>query len=387
MPAPTRFASAEAQLHETAIAATGLDDFGDKDYLTGLGVMLASFDENTNRPEPAREYCWGTLVGALVGRLHAHKGWREQPECLQRAIKGPLIITGIPRTGTTVLHKLLSMDPQFQGLEMWLTSFPMARPPRATWDANPLYQATVAGLEGFYAMAPHFRAIHNMVADEVDECLEVLKQSFVSNRYGSTFRLPAYDAWWLAQDERPAYRYYADVLRLVGANDSDKRWLLKNPGHVWSLDALLEQFPDACVVQTHRDPAKAIPSVCSTLETTRTLEAGVAPDPRELGQRESALWSEAMRRSMAVRDRHPTNRFFDVDHRAFHADPLGTVRRIYAHFGLDLSALAEARMKARIEANPESSHGAHNYTLEHFGLTRESLHGSFRDYIQRYDLV
>lgn len=387
MAAPKRFATAADQLHEAASAATGLDDFGSKDYLEGLRVMLASFDENPDRPEPARENCWGTLLGSLVGRLYAQKGWRERPECLKNSVKAPLVITGIPRTGTTALHKLLSMDPQFQGLEMWLTSFPMARPPRDTWDANPLYQATVANLEAFYAALPHFRAIHNMVAGEVDECLEVLKQTFVSNRYGSSFRLPAYDTWWRAQDERPCYRYHANVLRLIGANEPDKPWLLKNPGHVWSLDALLELFPDACIVQTHRDPAKAIPSVCSTLEASRPLGEGTAPDPLELGKRESSLWSEAMRRTMAVRDRYPASRFFDVDHREFHGDPMDIVRRIYDHFGLDLSPLAEQRMKERVEANPESSHGAHSYTLEHFGLTREGLHERFHDYIRHFDLV
>jgi hypothetical protein len=321
-----------------------------------------------------------------VGRLFANKGWREKPGCLKQSVRAPLIITGIPRTGTTALHKLLSMDPQFQGLEMWLTSFPMPRPPRETWESNPLYQATVANLDAFYTALPHFRAIHNMVADEVDECLEVLKQTFVSNRYGSTFCLPAYDRWWLAQNELPSYRYHADVLRLVGSNEPEKPWLLKNPGHVWSLDALLEVFPDACVVQTHRDPVKAVPSMCSTLTAASLLGEGKPLEPSVIARRECSLWSEAMRRTIAARSRHDARRFIDVNHRDFHADPLGTVRRIYDHFGISLSSTAEARMMARITANPESSHGAHHYTLEHYGLTPASVRDTFSEYIEHFDL-
>ena len=348
--------------------------------------MLAAFDESSNRPEPAREFCWGTLVGCLMGRLHAVQGWREHPECLQRPVMRPLIITGIPRTGTTALHKLLSEDPQFQGLEMWLTQYPMARPPRGTWETHPAYRTMVANLNAFYEAVPQMRAMHNMVADEVDECLEVLKHSFTSNRFGSTFHLPAYDKWWMDQDEKAAYKYYADVVRLIGAHAPDKRWLLKNPGHVWKLEALLDVFPDACIVQTHRDPAKAIPSVCSTMAAARPLGDGVSTEPHLLGRRESTLWSEAMRRTAVVRKRSPSH-FFDVDHRDFHADPLGTVRLIYNRFGLTLAPVTEVRMQARIEANPEASHGAHHYTLEHYGLTRESVHDMFHDYIELYDLV
>jgi hypothetical protein len=386
MPAPTRFAGAEAQLHQAATEATGLSDFGADDYLPGLRVLLKALDVNQDRPASGREFIWGTMIGSLIGRLFAAKGWRERPECLQQAIVRPIIITGIPRTGTTALHKLMSVDPQFQGLEMWLTNFPMPRPPRDTWESNPYFQAVTANLKAFFEAVPEMRAMHDMVADEVDECLEVLKQGFTSNRFGSTFGLPEYDSWWLTQDERASYRHYANVLRLVGSNEPEKRWLLKNPGHVWNPEALLEVFPDACIIQTHRDPAKAIPSLCSILSSTRSLGDGGTPDPLAIGRRETHMWSEAMRRTALVRSRVP-GQFYDVDHRNFHADPLGVIRNIYARFDLTLSAEAEQRMRARIAASPERSHGTHDYTAEHFGLTREGLHETFRDYINHYKLV
>ena len=168
-------------------------------------------------------------MGTLTARLHTEKGWRERPDCRTIPIRRPLVITGIPRTGTTALHKLLSMDPQFQGLEHWLTETPMVRPAKETWASNPAYQASVAGLEAYFKIMPEMRKAHEMVAGEVEECLEVLRQSFLTNRFGAGIYLPSYDDWFFRQDERESYRRYADVLRLIGADEPEKRWLLKNP--------------------------------------------------------------------------------------------------------------------------------------------------------------
>jgi hypothetical protein len=225
----------------------------------------------------------------LAARLHAVQGWKDHPGCLKRAIKKPIIITGVPRTGTTVLHKLLSMDNQFQGLERWLTESPMPRPPRETWHAHPSYQKTVQGLEQFFTIMPDMRSAHDMVADEVDECLEVLHQCFISNRFSSSVHVPAYDEWFLEQSERASYRHYAKVVQLIGDYDPNKRWLLKNPGHVAQMDALLEVFPDACVIHTHRDPVKAIPSLSSTLWMARRMHEGDNADPKVIGASRNSL--------------------------------------------------------------------------------------------------
>src|SRR5262245_6190983 len=179
-----RFEDLEAQLHRTAVEATGgLEDFGDTSYLTGLRLLLRAFDTDPQLTEMGRQFAYGTVLGTLTARLHAQHGWSKHPETLRQRIERPLVITGIPRTGTTALHKLLSMDPQFQGLERWLTETPMIRPPRERWETLPAFRATVSNLEAFFAAMPDMRKAHDMVADEPDECLEVLRQSFVSNRF------------------------------------------------------------------------------------------------------------------------------------------------------------------------------------------------------------
>jgi hypothetical protein len=224
-----------------------------------------------------------------------------------------------------------------------------------------------------------------MVADDVDECLEVLKQDFCSNFYGSTFRVPAYDRWWAAQDEMPSYRRYAAALRVIGADDA-RPWLLKNPGHIHSLGQLLAVFPDACIVQTHRDPAQALPSLCSLLAMARRLGEGGNVVPHEIGTREVANWHEAVTRAMAFREQASPRQFLDVRHADFHRDPMGVVRRIYGHFGYVLRPEVERAMQERIRANPEGRHGEHRYTAQDFGWQPAAIRERFADYIQRYDL-
>lgn len=388
MTIPAHFQGAEGQLHAAASAATGLTDFGDTaDYLPGLHQLLMALDSNGPAFKASgREFTWNTLVGVLIARLLTEQGWKDYPHSLQQPIRRPLIIIGVPRTGTTALHKLLSMDPQFQGMERWLTAFPMPRPSAEAWTGNPWYQACVSGLEQFFAQAPDMRAAHDMRADDVDECLEVLKQNFCSNYFGSSLRVPDYDRWWLQQSEAPAYQRLLKVLQLIGAHSPEKTWLLKNPGHVAEVDTLLDVFPDACVVQTHRHPLKALSSLCSVLRGARSIIEGDGVDAHEIGQREVSYWHAAVERATKARERAP-EQFIDVSQRDLQRDPLGVVQRIYQKFDLTLSAQAEARMRERAAHAPEARHGEHQYTAEAFGLDPVQINQRFGAYIQRHDLT
>lgn len=385
MPAPERFTTAGRWFHEAAHALTGLDDFGPDDYSEGLDVLLRAMDSDVSFTPMGREFGAGTIVSTLCSRLHAQQGWKRHPECLEEPIRRPLIITGMPRTGTTALHKLLSLDPQFQGLEHWLADAPMPRPARATWESNCHYQATVAGLNAFFRAAPEMRIAHEMTAHEVDECLEVLKQNFTTNRFASGWHVPSYDRWLQQQDERPSYRRYANVLRLIGAGDR-RRWLLKNPGHIAQLDVLLETFPDACVVQTHRDPAKALPSLCSVLAMSRKVLEGDDVRMSRIGPRECKYWSEAVERAARVRDRHSHQQFFDVEHRRFHSEPMQVVSELYSHFRLELDAHVAVTMRAWLDDHPANRLGEHRYTAELFNLDPPDIRAAFSDYIRRFGL-
>lgn len=386
MEAPTDLSHSADWLHAAATAHSGLDDFGPDDYREGLGVLLRSLQEEAALTVSGRQFALGNLIGVLVARLYAQKGWKEHPEYLGVKIERPLVITGIPRTGTTALHKLLSVDPQFQGIERWLASTPMPRPPREAWATLPEFRACAAGLEAFLKAAPGMAAAHDMSADSVDECLDLLQQSFVSNAFASTFHTPAYLAWLYQTDELASYRRYADVLRLIGLGSPGRRWLLKNPGHTWELDSLLAVFPDACIVQTHRDPAKALPSLCSVLQMARQVGHGENADPAVLGPVEAHKWLRAVERSEEVKARRP-ERFFDVVHSEFYRDPLGVVRAIYRRFDLALSAATLSAMSRWLEEQPPEQKGSHRYSAETFGLSEAGLRSQYSGYIERYSLV
>lgn len=376
---------AEEMMAAASEATGGLTDYGDpRAFMPGLKALLEAMDNDTlNFTPDGFITAYQMLVGNLIARLLTEQGWKDHPQCLQQPIRRPLIIIGIPRTGTTALHKLLSVDPQFQGVERWLSAAPMPRPPTETWPQNPWYQACVKGIEDMFANAPEMRAAHDLRADDVDECLEILKQDFCSNYYGSRLFVPDYDRWWLQQSEAPAYRRLYKVLQLIGANSPDKTWLLKNPGHVANINLLLDTFPDACIIQTHRDPVKATASVCSVLKQARTLFEGDRVDLAAIGQRELAYWSNAVANAEQARKRAP-EQFLDVIHSDFHKNPLAVVKTIYRHFGFELTNDVEIAMAERIKRNPEGSHGKHVYSLEEFGLTESAIAERYQHYCALY---
>ncbi len=359
-----------AQIKASAARRAGCDDFGPEDYMLPLGMIL---EEGLTKPN--QDYWKNECEIALVGRLVREAEWKRNPGYKDRAIKAPLVICGIPRTGTTVLHKLLSVDTRFQGLDHWLTAWPMPRPPRATWAEQPGFRHAVAVLEKRFEGSPDMKISHDVVADEVDECLEVMRLDFVSNRFPSMTSLPRFDKWFQNQDEMPYYRRLADTLRLIGLHD-DRRWLLKNPGHSAEPKCLFTTFPDARVVVTHRDPVKAVPSLCSVL-----AHAHCAIDPKAdlkaIGRREMVYWSNAKRRMDAFRKTDKGKQIFDVQHKDFHADPIGTVKSIYAFAGIELLPEVETAMRDWLRDNPSDKRGEHKYTLEHYGLSIEEIREKF----------
>jgi hypothetical protein len=383
---PEKFIDAEDVLHETAIAQVGFDDFGDHDYLAGLRVLLKAIDTDLELNASGRERVFGTVLRALTGRLYSQKGWAEHPECLKTEIREPLVIVGLPRTGTTALQKIMSLDPQFQGVEYWLAHNPMVRPPRERWHDNPLYQSTVAGLEAADKEEPMSRLIHDVVAGEPDECLYMMLQRFVHNTFGAALATPSYDEWWMAQDETPNYYRHRDNLKLIGCNEPHKRWLLRNISHLLYLDSLLRVFPDAHIVFTHRDPVPVVPSVCSLIMIGQRAILGPQADPHACGRREVELWSIAIKRALKVRDQHP-ERFHDVFFNDFVRDSIGVVRGIYRRFGLALDDAVEQKMRNWLDAHAQSRPGFHQYTPEQYGLTKEEIRRKYQEYTDRYHLA
>ena len=385
---PAKFRTALDQLHDIVAREVGSDDFGALDYLPGLTVLLQSMDYDPQFSEFGRRATWGQVVGALRSRAHAVKSMKANPGFDSHPIVSPVVITGVPRTGTTALHRLMAVDQRFQGLQTWLLDAPMPRPPIDTWASYPEFQKSVAVLEAQYAAAPEQRAAHHRAAEEVHECCMLLWHSFVSNLWSCGWSAATYDAWWQAQSEWPAYQYYRRCVQLIGSTEPEKRWLLKNPGHIENLDLLFAVFPDAKVIQTHRDPAKAVPSLVSLLmirhpilETGRTDQRGAI-----MLHREVAKWSNAARKCETMRANYP-GKVIDVVHGDFHREPMAVVERIYDFIGMDIGDDLRAALTRRIEEKPELQHGVHRYNIADYGMTEDAAREPFRDYIERYDLL
>ena len=257
------FAADEEAFHEAARRATGLEDFGDAEYLEGLRVLLDSLDGEARLNPQGQLATRGMIVEALAARLRSEDGWAAHPEHADFPIGAPLVIIGLPRTGTTALHQLLSQDSGFQGLELWLATAPKPRPPRATWPDDDDFQACDVRMRRIYERSPAMRAIHFMAADLVDECWHLLAQSFAHSGWQANADVPSYARWWAGHDMGPAYERHRRNLQLIGHSDPDRRWLLKDATHLFDLEAFLRVYPDARIVHTHRDPVKLIPSVCS----------------------------------------------------------------------------------------------------------------------------
>ncbi|MGH3170346.1 MAG: sulfotransferase family protein [Trebonia sp.] len=369
------------ELHETAAAFTGLADFGSDDYRDGLDVLLESYQAEAGLTGHGVKAARAMLRGALMARLLSQAAWARHPDHKDVAIERPVFVTGLPRTGTTALHRLLVADPAHQGLELWLASLPQPRPPRETWASDPGYQMVRSSVERHGFSRPEFLGVHALGADQVEECWQLLRQSMRSVSFECLAHLPAYSSWLAGQDWNAAYRRHRRNLQLIGLPDAGRRWVLKNPSHLFALDELLSVYPDAMVIQTHRDPGTAIASACSLAEqATRGWSDVFAGDV--IGRDQLELWARGLEAFTEARGRYDKARFFDVDYEDFVADPAGTVAAVYGHFGLELSPAAADAMRALVAADADTRAGdggraGHRYTLADFGLTGEQVDERF----------
>jgi hypothetical protein len=365
------FSRAEQSLHLQATASTGLEDFGSDKYIEGLRVLLKAYDEEARFSDIGRFSAQAMVVNCLKGRLFTEEGIRKNPTCLQQKIIKPIFVIGLPRTRTSILHRLLATDTDNQGLEYWLGSYPMPRPPRTQWPDNLCYQEVDKSLDMMRQLNPEIQAIHEMTAGGVDECRLLLMHSFANVTFQSNATIPSYEQWLYNTDFSEVYCQYERALKLIGADSPEKCWILKDPSHLWSIDALLEKFPDACIVQTHRDPTKLIASVSSLVYAARKMgEPDVSPSM--IGQQQLEQWQIVLQKAMAVRERFPNN-FYDVYFDDFMDDPVDVVDNLYRHLGRTLSKKTAEQLRSWIAENPQGKHGGHTYSPEEFGLTSSQI--------------
>jgi hypothetical protein len=356
-------------LHESASRLTGLTDYGEPSYLEGLRVLLDSYHKEAQLTPLGNKLKRAFLRGALVARSLSEAAWSSNPGYAEVPIDRPVFVTGLPRTGTTALHRLLTADPAHQGLELWLTEVPQPRPPRDTWADNPIYTAIQAGYQAHHLEHPEFMGLHYIDAQQVEECWQLLRQSMTSISFECLAHIPTYSQWLSEQDWTPAYQRHRRNLQMIGMPDAEKRWVLKNPSHLFALDALLAVYPDALIVQTHRSPRTAIASVCS-LNANASQGWSTLYEGAEVGRAQLDLWARGLSAFTDARAKHDPDLFVDVYYEDFVADPVSIVERIYERLGARLTPEARAAMTAlHTESTSGQARPSHRYSLEDFGLT------------------
>jgi len=381
IPADLCLVQATDTLHEMARGVTGLQDFGDDEYRAGLAALLHSLDEEADLSPLGRKTAIALVVTALAGRLESEAGWKDHPGRGTSSIEAPIVIVGLPRTGTSVLHKMLARVDSLQGPELWLLQHPMPRPNRETWPSLVPYRQCEEALRIQQENSPDMIEIHDQRADDPDECWNLLRQSFASVTFECVFHVPSYSAWWAQRDMTRAYQRWANNLRLIGANDRDRRWILKDPSHLFAPDALLTAVPDATIVMTHRDPARLIPSVCSLSATARRVNDRI-PDMPRLGREQLDLWARGIERLMRTRERQP-DRFVDIHFHEFLADPVAVAEKILAHAGVPYTDHDRETALAWLDSRPSKQH---RYDAEQFGLQDDEIRERFESYIDCFDI-
>lgn len=357
----------------SAVRTTGLDDFGGDEHVEGLRILVEDYAGAAGLTEAGAKRMRGGLKGLLVARLIAEHGIKERPKVLGRPIRRPIVVTGLPRSGTTLLQRLLTAVPGHQGLESWLSDLPQPRPPRETWDDDPIFSAMQAGYLAYHESNPELAGLHYSDAASYEECWRLLQQSGRSVAFETQAHVPAYSAWLETADWTPAYARHRRLLQLIGANDPDKRWVLKNPSHLMALDALLETYPDAIVVQTHRDPVTCVASMCSLAEaSTRGTSTAFVGDV--IGRTQLDLLRREVEAAARVRSSLPPDRIHDVAYADLVADPVGTVGAVLTGAGLTWDEEAQQAVQVELAVSREGVRAPrHSYDLADYGLTEEQV--------------
>ncbi|MCI0397054.1 MAG: sulfotransferase [Chloroflexi bacterium] len=370
----------EAAVCRAAGRRTGLSDFGDPYYRQGLLRVLESAERDANLHFTGRLGIYMLIVSQLVNRLRLVEARHKTPELFDRPLIPPIIIMGLPRSGTTLLHRLLAADPAHRAVPAWEISqpFPGGAPDRRR-------QNTERQMKINHRLARDLDHKHYIRADTPEECIALLGATFISLLFWVFAPVYGYLEWYNAQDRRPAYREYRQLLQVLQAADPARRLTLKSPAHTGALAALRQILPDALIIQTHRDPIPLISSLNSLFYSfhgvvTREL------DVRRMAEANVRLLENEAALNLAARQANP-GAVCDVYYDHLLADPIGVVHTIYDHFSLAWTEEYEQQLRAYLAENPQGKHGRHRYSAADFGLNDQDIARRFSAYRENFGLA
>ena len=373
------------QIENEARSQTGLDDTGGEHYREGLERLVAAMNEEGGLTELGEVMQQMRLSMLLASRLRVEETYRVHPEIADEVIEGPVFVIGLPRTGTTALSQLVAADPQFRSLRTWESAAPVPPPEKATEHTDPRIAATEQGIAMMDEAFPLMQSMHHTEATTATECQDLMGMSFRTAHFDGFARVPSYMAWVVDTDMEETYRYHRKVLRLLQWHCPPNLWHLKTPVHMFALDAVVEAYPNARFLWSHRDPTKVIGSVCSLIRYTRSWSSD-RDDSVELGAEQLERWWNAVERAMEFRHRFGDERFADVSFGDLQTDPTGALARALERVGFPFDQHSRAAVEAWAGIHQPGAHGTHAYELSDFGLVPDQIRERFAPYYAAFDI-
>jgi hypothetical protein len=373
-------------LLERGRAQAGLTDYGDPWFEAPLNRLVAAINaeaglKSDDEPPVQR------IVQALSERLQMVDLLKRRPEILDEPVEVAGAILGLPRTGSTLLQRLLGASPQLTSGVWWEVTFPLPFPGEQPGDPTPRQEAAKAMVQSFYDTWPDFGSIHPMDAMAHDEDVLLLDKTFLSSTYDSIMNVPSYGVWMTEQDHVPAYRelrIWLQILQDQSPWRRGRKWILKTPHHLMGgLEGFLTVFPQAKAIMTHRAVEELIPSYCSMCASITAPHSDTF-DPKASGPYWSGRFARAMNRLIAAREGEHSGRFIDVNYADLLTQPLGQARKVFKALGLDFTDADAAAMGAWLAANDREDRPAHRYGPEEFGLSAEGMAKDFAFYRQAF---
>ncbi len=370
-------------LHRAAYRRAGSSNYGAWDFAEPLERLLKSYHDEARLTTlgriTVREYLVSLLDNLL--RMEAERAANARIE--QQRITAPVFIIGLPRTGTTHLHGIISEDPANRTPATWEVMYPAAG--RSDADVARARGQTATRLAWADRLAPEFMRIHPIAADLPQECIAITAQVFMSIQFHTTHDVASYQDWFERAPQTLGFDFHHRFLQHLQAKSDGERWVLKAPGHLFALAGLLERYPDARIIHTHRDPLRVMASMASHATVLRRAFSDSA-EPKQIARDWADRWARALDTFLAVRDRAPAEQFLDVSFESIESEPLAAVERVYDFLGWPLTSDARAAMQRFLDSNPKNKHGVHRYTLEQFGLSRTEESARFREYCERFGI-
>ncbi len=377
------------ELIDRAIQETGLDDFGEPTWREGMELFAESLNETAELNEIGLGVAADGIVSDLSNRLQLVQWRKDHPAVAAQEIVRPIIIVGLPRTGTSILHDLMAQDPTMRAPLSWEVERPVPAPRTATFDTDPRIDVAQAQFDLVDSIIPGFTEFHELGATLAQEDVRIWTSEFRSMIFSLQFEVPAYNEWLLHKaDMAPAYRWHRRFLQHLQSEHMADRWLLKSPAHLWNFADLIAEYPDAIVIQNHRDPLKVMASISALGASLREMTTD-SFDVRTLAAQYGEDLTFGLDRALAQRKAgiFPDGQVIDVLYQDFRQDLLGTVAQLYERLGIELSDEAAARQKAFLDAHPgDAQNSLRRYTWEQTGLDEGEMRERTREYQEHFGI-